>query len=195
MTDFSFHFYTFLILWFVIGGQTLDSKRNIEVNLLIPVVAIFIAAQLILLSQILLKQGLWRQSLLLYPFQKSAYETVIAKNIINKNKKEAFYFLEKYDQLFGRSLSIFKEIAYYNALAKKEKVVELYEKSLWFRTYSGRMMKPAIYFYKGFYGQIKGNQKMSEILKKIKKSYLDKEKDSDFYNEINNFCINTRIDC
>jgi O-antigen ligase len=196
MSDLTYSFNFFLILWFILGGLTLDSKKKKEVNIIFPVLIIFLIAQIILLSQILLKQGLWKQSLLIYPFQKNAYKIAIYENIKNKNKKEVYYFLQKYDKIFGKSLTIFQETYYYQFLGKNDKAASLYEKSLWFRTFTNiQRLKNIWSFYRSTYGNLKGNEKMAQILVKIKKSYSEKDKNSDFYKLINDFCLKTDIGC
>jgi len=196
MSDLSYLFNFFLILWFILGGLTLDSKKKTEINIMLPVTVVFIAVQILLFSQILLKQGLWRQSLLIYPFQKNAYKAAIEENIRNKNKKEAYYFLERYDQIFGKSLTIFQETYYYQFFGENDKVASLYENSLWFRTFTNIPRLKRIWsFYRSVYGNSKGNEKMAQILRQIKKSYSEEDKSSDFYKEINNFCLKTNIGC
>ena len=195
MSDLTYTFNSFLIIWFVLAGLILDSKKKIEINIIFPVIIIFIFAQIILFGQIALKQGFWRQSLLIYPLQKNAYKTAIVKNIILKNKQEANYFLQKYHYFFGESVAILYEIDYYNALGEKSKMITLYERSLLFRTYLNLNIKRAWYFYRDIYGNSKGNERMAQILRKIKKSYSEKEKNSDFYKIINDFCLKTNIGC
>lgn len=196
MSDLTYLFDFFLILWFILGGLTLDSKKKKEVNIIFPVLIIFLIAQIILLSQILLKQGLWKESLLIYPFQKNAYKIAIQENIELKDKQQGYYFLQKYDQIFGRSLTIFQETSYYQVFGEKNKVASLYEQSLWFRTFTNiERLKKVWYFYIELYGNIKGDEKMASILKQIKNSYSEKEKTSDFYKLINGFCLKTNIGC
>jgi len=196
MTDFSYHFNLFLITWFVLGGLALEPKKKIEVDIITPITIIFIIVQVILFSQILLANGLWMQSLILNPFQKNAYRKAIYENIKHKNKQKANYYLQKYDQIFGNSLAIFEELNYHQALGEKEKSEPLYEKTLLFRSFINVFsLKKTWFFYIDLYGNTKGNQKMADILKKIKKSYSEKDKTSDIYTQINNFCLKTDIGC
>jgi O-antigen ligase len=195
MSDLSYIFNSFLLLWFILAGLILDSKKKIEINIFFPVIIIFIFTQIILFGQIALKQGLWRQSLFIFPLQKNAYKTAIVENIIHKNKQQANYFLQKYHYFFGESVAILYEIDYYNALGEKSKMITLYERSLLFRTYLNLNIRRAWYFYRDIYGNSRGNEKMAEILKKVKKTYSDKEKSSDFYIIINDFCLKTNIGC
>ena len=196
MIDFSYRFNSFLILWFILGGLVLNTEKKKFINILPYVVIVFVAAQMILLSQILLKYGLWEQSLLINPIQKNAYVATIAKSIKEKDKKQTYYFLQKYDQTFGRSTVIFKEIFFYQALGDKNKVALLYERSLWFRTFTSmNNMRQMLINYTNLYGYIKGSEKMSDMLIQIKNNYSEKDKTSDFYKEIDNFCKKTSIGC
>ena len=196
MIDFSYRFNSFLILWFILGGLVLNTEKKKIINILPYVVIVFVAAQMILLSQILLKYGLWEQSLLINPIQKNAYVATIAKSIKEKDKKQTYYFLQKYDQTFGRSTVIFKEIFFYQALGDKNKVALLYERSLWFRTFTSmNNMRQMLINYTNLYGYIKGSEKMSDMLIQIKNNYSEKDKTSDFYKEIDNFCKKTSIGC
>lgn len=196
MSDLSYYFNFFLILWFVLGGLTLNSDKKKEVNILLPVIIFFTVAQILLFSQILLKHGLWKQSLLINPIQQSAYKTAISENIKYKNERQARYFLQKYDQIFGNSLAVYHEINYYQALGEKAKNEPLYEKTLWFRAFLDiNKLKRTWNFYTDLYGNLKGNEKMAQILRNIKKSYSEKEKNSDFYKIINDFCLKTNIGC
>lgn len=196
MTDFSYHFNSFLILWFILCGLVLDTEKKKIMNIIPYVVVVFIVAQIILLSQILLKYGLWEQSILINPIQKNAYIAAISKSIKQKDKQQAFYFLQKYDQIFGRSTVIFKEIFFYRALGDKNKVALLYEQSLWFRTFTSmNNMRQMLIHYINLYGYIKGSEKMSNILKQIKNSYSEKDKTSDYYKQIDSFCLKTNIGC
>lgn len=156
----------------------------------------FYWVQIIIFSQILLKYGLWKQSLFIYPLQKRVYQIAIEENIILNNKQQAHSFLEKYDQIFGKSFSIYREIDYYQALGEKNKMAALYEQSLWFRSFVDiNMLKRVWYFYIEFYGQSKADAKMSGILKQIKSSYPNKDRTSDFYKQIDSFCLKTDIGC
>jgi O-antigen ligase len=196
MTDFSYHFNIFLITWFVLGGLVSNSDKNNEINIIPYAVIIFIGAQIILSSQILLKQGLWKQSLLINPIQQSAYKTGISENIKYKNEQQAHYLLQRYDQNFGNSLALYHEINYYQALGEKAKNEPLYEKTLWFRSFLDiNKLKQARNFYIDLHGNSKGDERMAQILRKIKKSYSEKEMNSDFYKIINDFCLKTNIGC
>ena len=196
MSDLSYLFNFFLISWFILGGLTLDSKKKKEVNIIFPVLIVFIGAQLILLSQILLQQGLWRQAIFINPFQKKTYEMAIKENIRQKNKQKARYFLQKYDRVFGRSIAIFSEIKYYHVLGDKDKASKLFEEALWFRTFTrNNLIWSAWNYYGDYYGRSKADEKMSSILKQIKNSYAEKDKTSDFYKIINDFCLKTSIGC
>jgi len=196
MSDLTYCFNFFLIIWFILGGLVLDSKKEKEVDVILPVVFVFIGVQIIIFSQILLKYGLWKQSLFIYPLQKRVYQIAIEENIMLNNKQQAYSFLEKYDLIFGKSFSIYREIDYYQALGEKNKMAALYERSLWFRSFVDiNMLKRVWYFYIEFYGRSKADAKMSGILKQIKNSYSEKDKTSDFYKQIDNFCIKTNIGC
>lgn len=196
MSDLSYCFNFFLILWFILAGLSSDSTKKIEINIIWPVVILFIGVQIILFSKILLRQGLWRQSLTINPIQKNAYIMAIEENIKQKDKQQAYYFLQKYDQIFGKSFSVFDEINYYNIFNEWSKIASLYEQSLWFRPFVDiRMLKRVWYFYKGFYGVPSGNKKMLDILKQIKSSYPNKDRTSDFYKQIDSFCLETNIGC
>lgn len=196
MSDLTYCFNFFLITWFILGGLVLDSKKEKEVDVIWPVVIVFIGVQIIIFSQILLKYGLWKQSLFIYPLQKRVYQIAIEENIILNNKQQAHSFLEKYDQIFGKSFSIYREIDYYQALGEKNKMAALYEQSLWFRSFVDiNMLKRVWYFYIEFYGQSKADAKMSGILKQIKSSYPNKDRTSDFYKQIDSFCLKTDIGC
>lgn len=196
MSDLSYSFNSFLILWFVIGGLIIDSKNNIRIKIIFPITLILVFINIILFSKVLLKQGLWRQSLRLYPFQKNTYRITIEENIRKNNKREVNSLLEKYNQDYNRSITVFDEINYYYFLNDKSKITELYESSLLFRPYiTIERLKKIWNFYIETYGEKDGNEKMAEILKKIKKSYSDKEKNSDFYKIINDFCLKTNIGC
>lgn len=196
MIDLSYSFNIFLILWFVLGGLTLDSNKTIKINVIMPSAVIFVGALIILSSQILLKAGLWKQSIHIYPFQKNGYRMAIKENIILKDKQKTYYYLQRYDQIFGRSIAIFDEINYYSVFKEKNKVAELYEQSLWFRTFVDVETLNRIYlFYVNLYGISNGSEKMANILRQIKSSYPEKDKKSDFYKQIDNFCIKTYIGC
>jgi len=196
MSDLTYCFNFFLILWFILGGLVLDSDKKKEIDIIWPVAIIFIGVQIILFSQILLKHGLWKQSLFIYPFQKKAYEMAIGKNINSKNKQQAYYFLQKYDQIFGRSIAAYQEINYYQVLGEKNKMLSLYERVLWYRSFTNvNTMKKARYLYSEVYGVTKGNEKMASLLKQIKSSYSEKDKKLDIYRQIDSFCLKTNIGC
>ncbi len=197
MFDFSYRYNIFLVLWFILGGLVLDSKEKAEINMVIPALIVFIGAQVIIFGQILLNQGLWRQSLIIYPLQKKAYETAIEESIKLKNKQQAYYFLQKYDQLFGRSFqTIFKEIDYYQVLEDKNKIAALYEQAILLRPFVDvRMMKQMRDFYIELYGSSKANEQMAVILRQIKDSYLKQDRTSDLYRQINSFCLKADLGC
>lgn len=196
MIDLSYSFNFFLILWFILGGLTLDSNKKMEVGIIIPSAVIFVGALIILSSQILLKIGLWKQSIFVYPIQKDGYRKAIRENIILKDKKKTYYYLHKYDQIFGKSTAIFDEINYYSVFKEKNKTAELYERLLWFRPFvDAATLNRIWHFYVNLYGISKGNEKMANILRQIKSSYSEKDKRSDFYKQIDNFCIKTYIGC
>lgn len=196
MTDFSYHFNLFLMIWFMLGGLVIDTQKKNKINIMPYAIAIFIITQAILLSQILLKYGLGEYSLLINPIQKNAYISRISKSINQKDKKQALYFLEKYDQIFGRSSAIFKELLYYQTLGEKDKAAILYERSLWFRTFANtNSMRQMLNYYRNIYGYTEGSKKMADILVQIKNSYNEKDRISDLYKEVENFCKKTGIGC
>jgi O-antigen ligase len=196
MIDLSYSFNFFLILWFILGGLVLDSDEKKKVNIIIPSSVIFVGALVILLSQTLLKVGLWNQSIFIYPLQKDGYRSAIKENILLKDKEKTYYYLQRYDQIFGRSTAIFEEINYYSVFKDKNKIAELYERLLWFRTFvDSETLNRIWHFYVNLYGVSKGNEKMADILKQIKNSYLEKDKKSDFYKQVDSFCIKTYIGC
>lgn len=196
MSDLSYSFNSFFILWFILGGLILDSKNNIKIKIIFPITLIFVLINTILFSKVLLNQGLWRQSLRLYPFQKNTYRIAIEKNIRKNNKKEVNSLLEKYNHNYDKSITVFDEINYYYFLNNKNIIAELYAKSLLFRPYiTIKRLKEIWSYYIETYGIKEGNKKMAEILKKIKKSYSDKDKNSNFYKIINDFCLKTNIGC
>ncbi len=195
MTDFSYSFNIFLVIWFILLGLNIESKKIIK-NIIVPVVIIFCGVQIILFSIILLKKGLWKQSIFIYPLQKTAYEVAIRENIILKNNQRAYFYLNKYKKIFGGVLSIFQEINFYKALGDNGKVISLYEKLLVTRaSVDMDMIKQIYYFYIDLYGQPKAKIKMVGILKQLKNNYSKKEKTSDFYKELDTFCIKANVGC
>ena len=56
-------------------------------------------------------------------------------------------------------------------------------------------MRQMLINYTNLYGYIKGSEKMSDMLIQIKNNYSEKDKTSDFYKEIDNFCKKTSIGC
>lgn len=197
MSDFIFRFNIFLILWFVFGGLTLDSKKKIKLDIIIPSLAIFIGFHVILFGQILLNQDLWRQSLLVYPLQKKAYETAIEENIRQKDKQQAYYFLQKYDKLFSQCYNvILKEIDYYQAFGEKNKVAILYQQAILSRPLGDiKTLKNMRDFYIELYGNEKANKKMEEILRQVKDLYLKNDRNSDLFKQINSFCLKANLNC
>ena len=168
-----------------------------EINFILLTLAVFIGAQFIIFGQILLNRGLWRQSLILYPLQKKAYEVAIEENIKHKNKQQTYYFLQKYDQIFSRSFDVkTDEINYYQIIEEKNKTAILYDQILLLRPLiDAKMMKQMWDFYIKLYGKSKADEKMSKIFKQIKNSYLKQDRTSDLFKQINGFCLKTDLSC
>lgn len=197
MIDFSYRFNIFLILWFIFAGLILDSNKKVKVNMAIPSLIIFVCAQVILFGQILLNQNLWKQSLSIYPLQKKAYEIAIEEKINQKNKQQAYYFLSKYDRIFGKSYKIkLKETEYYQILDQKNKAGTLYQQVTELRPLINiKMLKRIRDFYIGVYGSTKADKKMTKILRQIINDHLKQDRTSDLYQQINSFCLKTNLDC
>jgi O-antigen ligase len=173
MFDFSYHYNIFLVLWFIFGGLVLDLKKKREINIIPYSLTIFICVQIILFGHILLNRGLWKQSLLVYPLQKKAYETAIEENIKQKDRSQALNYLKKYDQLFGQSFTVvFEEIKYYQDLDKKKEIVEAYKKLLFLNPFiTDTIQINMLNSYIDFYGEKKGRQEIGKILLDIKRIY------------------------
>jgi hypothetical protein len=166
-------------------------------DVFLPGLFIFIFSQIIILAQIFLNQGLWRQSLLIDPFQKRAYEMAIKENIAQKNKLQGLYLLHKYDKLFGQCFDVtLKEIYYYEAFGEKDETAMLYQREILSRPFTDiSIIKRTRDLYIGLYGNIKGKEKMKEILKQIINNYSKDDKNSDLYKQINSFCLKADLGC
>jgi len=137
------------------------------------------------------------QSLLFYPLQKKAYETAIEENIRQKDKQQAYYFLQKYDKLFSQCYNvILKEIDYYQAFGEKNKVAILYQQAILSRPLGDiKTLKNMRDFYIELYGNEKANKKMEEILRQVKDLYLKNDRNSDLFKQINSFCLKANLNC
>ena len=193
MTDFGYRWNLFLILWFVLGGLILNSNEKIEKNIIFSSLAIFTGFQIILFAQILLNQGLWRQSIAIYPFQKKAYEMAIEENIRQGNKQQAYNYLQKYNKLFGQSI-LLKEKKYYQDLNNKQMAMNLYSKALLLNPFIFTYMQnDLLKFYQNYYGQEQGKVYLSVFFKKIIFKFNLANQSNDLFNSINEFCAKNKI--
>ncbi|MFA5770302.1 MAG: O-antigen ligase family protein [Patescibacteria group bacterium] len=196
MFDFSYRYNIFLVLFFVFGGLVVNSNKKIEIDIIFPSLVIFIGAQVIIFGQILLGHGFWKQSLLIYPIQKSAYEMAIEENIRQGNTQQSFDYLQKYDQLFGQSSQgMFNIIRYYKALDMRGEVIKSYKKMLLANPLLLENNESEIInFFIEYYGEKEGREAFANILNNIIKntSFI---KNNDLFRLVDIICHEEKLDC
>lgn len=196
MFDFSYRYNIFLVLFFVFGGLVVNSNEKIEIDMIFPSLVIFIAVQAIIFGQILLGQGSWKQSLLIYPIQKAAYEMAIEENIRQGNTLQSFNYLQKYDQLFGQSSQgMFNIIKYYKALNMRYEVIRSYKKILLANPLLLEIKEGEIInFFIEYYGETKGKEAFTNILNNIIQN-ISFIKNNDLFRLVGIICHEEKLNC
>jgi O-antigen ligase len=197
MSDFSYRYNIFLILWFILAGIISKPKKTIELDPFLPIFLIFILVQIIILSNILLNLGFGEQSLLINPLQRVAYEIEIEKNIEKGNKQRAKYYLQKYNQIFGLSYqTVLRNIKYYQDLNEKNKIITEYKKLIFMRPFIfNSINNDMLGSFISFYGEDNGWQEFGKILFKIKAEHYFNNRPDDIHEQINVFCNEKQRPC
>lgn len=181
ITDFSYLYGTFLVIWFVIAGLIEKEKNPLQpkTGLILWVIPLLIG-QNIFVSNLLLDTGYWREALILYPLNQEAYAKGIERLMEEKKFDEADTNLKQYEKLFGNSFkTLYTATDYYQKTNQKDKTIAVYEKILGLRPFElVRLKDDLIKRYLQRYGRVKGEERYLRTVEKIKSRFTEQQQSS-----------------
>jgi len=124
-------FYSYLLLFYIIAALIYEEEvryHSARFFYLLQIV-LFLVANLIVVSSILMKTGHYQQAFYLYPLNKKAYPVIIAANLF-KQKTKADMYLKLYGEFFGGDPDILLDIGKtYEGQKEMGKAIIYYEKA------------------------------------------------------------------
>ncbi len=124
-------FYSYLLLFYIIAALIYEEEErchSARFFYLLPIV-LFLVANLIVTSSILMKTGHYQQAFCLYPLNKKVYPVIIAANLF-KQKTKANMYLKLYGEFFSGDPNILFDIGkIYEEQKELEKAIFYYTKA------------------------------------------------------------------